>query len=314
MKSYIVEMRTSCEMSSHNTTVELRSVDLPNGETIVYREREGGTVPLLLLHGNQTSSKHWDVLLEAMDPQYKLYAMDLRGFGASSYETPIDSIADFAADVEAFVDELDLDAFHLMGWSTGGGVAMQFTADHPDQVRTLILMAPVSTRGYPIYRKDEHGDPTDELLTTREEIAADPVQVAPIAEAQQTEDAATMQAVWDQLIYTHNQPAPERYDAYIEDMFTQRNLADVDYALAQFNISPDHNGITEGTGAAPKIDVPTLVLRGERDLVITEAMVEETVADIGENAELVVLDDCGHSPLIDDLDRLLEEVTAFVAS
>lgn len=92
----------------------MRSVDLPNGETIGYREREGGTVPLLLLHGNQTSSKHWDVLLEAMDSQYKLYAMDLRGFGTSSYETPIDSLADFAADVEAFVAELGLESFHLV--------------------------------------------------------------------------------------------------------------------------------------------------------------------------------------------------------
>jgi pimeloyl-ACP methyl ester carboxylesterase len=298
-------------MSEHNMTVELRSVDLPNGETIGYREREGGTIPHLLLHGNQTSSKHWDVLLEALDPQYKLYAMDLRGFGISSYETPIDSLADFAADVEAFVAELGLDAFHLMGWSTGGGVAMQFAADNP-QVRKLVLMAPVSTRGYPIYRKDNSGEPTDEPLTTREEIAADPVQVAPIADAQQTEDAVTMRAIWDQLIYTHNQPDPERYNEYVADMFTQRNLADVDYALARFNISPEHNGITEGTGAAADIDVPTLVLRGERDLVITESMVEETVSDIGANAELVVLDGCGHSPLIDDLDRLLDEVTAFL--
>ena len=60
--------------------------------------------------------------------------------------------------------------------------------------------------------------------------------------------------------------------------------------------------------------MPTLVLRGERDLVITEEMVEQTVADIGANAELLVLDDCGHSPLIDDLDQLLYEVTTFIES
>lgn len=301
-------------MSTHDLTAELRSVDLPNGETIGYREREGGSIPLLLLHGNQTSSKHWDVLLEAMDPKYKLYAMDMPGFGTSSYETRIDSISDFARDVKLFVDELGLEAFHLMGWSTGGGVAMQFAADQPDRVRKLVLMAPASTRGYPIYRKDENGDPTDEHLTTRKEIAADPVQVAPIAEAQRTNDGATMRAVWDQFIYTHNQPEPDRYDEYVEDMLTQRNLVDVDYALAQFNISDEHNGVTEGTGKAGDIDVPTLVLRGERDLVITEVMVDTTVEDIGSNAELVILDDCGHSPLIDDLDQLIAEVTAFLGA
>ena len=124
-------------------------------------------------------------------------------------------------------------------------------------------MAPVSTRGYLIYRKDENGNPTDELLTTREEIAADSVQVAPIAQVQETNDGAIMRAIWDQLIYTHNQPDPDRYDEYVEDMLTQRNLADV---------------------------------------VITEAMVEEMVSDIGSNAEIVVLEACGHSPLIDGLD------------
>lgn len=191
---------------------------------------------------------------------------------------------------------------------------MQFAADNPERVQKLVLMAPVSTRGYPIYRKDDNGTPTDELLTTREEIAADPVQVAPIVEAQETEDGETMRTVWEQLIYTHNQPASERYDEYVADMCTQRNLADVDYALAQFNISTEHNGVTEGTDAAAEIDVPTLVLRGERDLVITEEMAEQTVADIGANAELVVLDDYGHSPLIDDLDQLLNEVTAFIES
>ncbi|WP_202593516.1 intracellular short-chain-length polyhydroxyalkanoate depolymerase [Halococcus sediminicola] len=301
-------------MSTDDMTAELHSTELPNGETISYREREGGTIPLLLLHGNQTSSKHWDVLLEAMDPEYKLYAMDMRGFGASSYETQIDSIANFANDVEMFVDELDLEAFHLMGWSTGGGVAMEFAADHPDRVRKLVLMAPVSTRGYPIYRKDENGEPTDEFLTTREEIAEDPIQVMPVAEAQRTNDGATMRAIWEQLIYTHNQPEPARYDEYVEDMLTQRNIVDVDYALAQFNISEEDNGVTEGTGKATEIDMPTLVLRGERDLVITEEMVKQTVADIGANAELLVLDDCGHSPLIDDLDQLLYEVTTFIES
>ena len=63
------------------------------------------------------------------DSKYKLYAMDMRGFGTSTYETRIDSIADFTSDVEMFVDEINLESFHLMGWSTGG-VVMQFAADN----------------------------------------------------------------------------------------------------------------------------------------------------------------------------------------
>ena len=48
-------------------------------------KREGGEKIVILVHGNMTSSKHWDVLIESLDPKYKVYALDLRGFGESSY-------------------------------------------------------------------------------------------------------------------------------------------------------------------------------------------------------------------------------------
>lgn len=41
--------------------ISLHYVELGNGETMAYREREGGTRPLVLVHGNMTSSVHWDV-------------------------------------------------------------------------------------------------------------------------------------------------------------------------------------------------------------------------------------------------------------
>lgn len=294
--------------------VTLDTVELDNGETIGYRERDGGTEPVLLLHGNMSSSKHWDVVLDAMDDRYKLYAMDMRGFGESSYHEPIDSLADLAEDVALFVDELDIDSFHLWGWSTGGGVAMTYAARYPDRVNKLVLLAPSSSRGYPLYKKDENGQPTDEVLTDREEIAQDPVQVAPVLQAYENEEKAVLKGIWNQLIYVNKQPEPDHYDEYVEDMFTQRNLVDIDYALVHFNISTEHNGITEGSGLVEDIEAETLVLRGEDDLVITEAMIEETLDDLGDTAEFIELEGCGHSPLIDDLDQLLAEVEGFLES
>lgn len=293
-------------------TVSVDTVEVETGETIGYRERVGGEIPVVLLHGNMTSSKHWDVVLEDMDERFSLYAMDMRGFGNSSYEEPIDSLADFADDLALFADELGLDSFHLWGWSTGGGVAMEFAAMHPDRVRKLVLLAPPSTRGLPIYRKDEDGNPTDEVLTDREEIARDPVQVAPVLDAYETEDAATMKAIWNQLIYVDDQPESDHYDEYVEDMFTQRNLVDVDYALVHFNSSDEHNGITAGSGRASEIDAETLVLRGERDRVISEGMMEQVLEDLDTDTAFVELENCGHSPLIDDREQLLNEVESFL--
>ena len=40
---------------------------------------------LLFIHGNMTSSKHWDILMEAVSEDYTIIAPDLRGFGGSTY-------------------------------------------------------------------------------------------------------------------------------------------------------------------------------------------------------------------------------------
>ena len=77
------------------TKIQYKKVELLNGETIAYQEREGGEKKVLLIHGNMTSSKHWDLVLENMDPRYKLFAVDMRGFGRSSYHNQIRYIHDF---------------------------------------------------------------------------------------------------------------------------------------------------------------------------------------------------------------------------
>ena len=112
-----------------------------------------------------------------------IYALDLRGFGQSTYNQSIDSLQDFADDVKLFIDELKLEKFSLMGWSMGGGVAMQFTANHPTFVEKLILVESVGMKGYPIFKRYEWVPIVSSLVKTKEEIAQDPVQIAPVLDA-----------------------------------------------------------------------------------------------------------------------------------
>jgi pimeloyl-ACP methyl ester carboxylesterase len=291
----------------------VETVELPNGERIAYREREGGEMPVVLLHGNMSSSVHWDIVFERMAEEYKLYAMDLRGFGESSYETAADSLADFAADVPLFADAVGLDDFHLWGWSAGAGVGMQVAADYPDRIRRLVLMSPPGTQGLPVYEKDENLQPTDTVLTTREELAQDPVSVAPVLQALEEGDAGTMKDIWTQAIFVNGTPEEERFDRYIQETLKQRNLLDIDYALVHFNISHEDNGVEPGTGEVDDITAPTLVLRGEDDLVVTREMSEQVTEEIA-NARYVELSDCGHAPIVDDPERLLDEVESFLDS
>lgn len=291
----------------------LFTVKLSNGETVAYRKREGGAQTLLLIHGNMTSSKHWDVLMEALDPRYTIYAIDLRGFGGSSYHKPISSMKDFSDDVKLFVDVMKLTQFDVIGWSTGGAVGMQFVANYPGTCRRLILLASASTRGYPFYTDLGTGDQSSiKRATTFEEILQDSSKTKYVQGFYDTQNIEGLKAIWNALIYTHKQPEAAHYAAYVEDMLTQRNLAEVYHALNTFNMSAVDNEIAKGTNEVKNITIPTLVLRGDRDLVITEQMSRETMADLGENAQFQWLENCGHSPLMDDLPQLISKIENFL--
>ncbi|MBN2984565.1 MULTISPECIES: alpha/beta fold hydrolase [Cohnella] len=289
--------------------IVLKELALPNGETMAYREREGGETPLLLLHGNMASSLNWDVLMERLDAAYKIYAVDLRGYGGSSYHKPIESIEDFAEDVKLFVDRLDIRTFHLMGWSNGGGVAMQFAARYPDRVRKLILLASMSTRGYPALKSDK----SRKRLKTRKEIASDKGMQL-LVKAARKRNKPFFKTALSQLLYRDKQPEESRFDRYVEEIFNQRNMIDVAYAANRFNIGDEGNGVAEGTGEIRNIECPILVLWGKNDLMTTEQMTREIVDDLkkyGKRAEVRHLN-AGHSPLIENMDELLDSVQPFL--
>jgi len=294
--------------------VEMKKVDLPNGETIAYREREGGVKNVLLIHGNMTSSKHWDLLIDKIDPAYKIYALDMRGFGESSYHKPNMSIKDFSDDVKLFVDEIGLKDFSIIGWSTGGAVGMQFAADYPGYCEKLILLASASTRGYPFFGTSPEGLPdVNNRIASFEDVKADSGKTVAVQTAYDQQNREFLKAMWNMLIYTKHQPDQEHYEEYVDDMLTQRNLAEIYHSLNTFNISAVNNGLMEGTNQVKDIQIPVLVLRGDRDLVVTQRMTEEIVEDFEGRAKFVELKDCGHSPLVDDLAQLQQHIEEFLA-
>src|SRR5690554_6554188 len=118
----------------------LQYIKLDNNETIAYRQ-SGDTGPIVLLvHGNMSSSVYWQVLMEKLEVDYQVYAMDLAGFGDSTYNRSLDSLHDFSKDVTKFIEKLNLEDVHLVGWSTGGGIVLETAADLPDTIKQVFLL------------------------------------------------------------------------------------------------------------------------------------------------------------------------------
>ena len=113
----------------------------------------GRTGPaVLFVHGNVSSSLFWQPLMLALPAQYRPLAIDLRGFGDTDPE-PVDAtrgLRDYADDLAAAIDALGLESVHLIGWSMGGGVVLQYLVDRPGthRVASVTLEDPVSPFGF----------------------------------------------------------------------------------------------------------------------------------------------------------------------
>lgn len=98
-----------------------------------------GAEPVLL--GGSLGSAHamWDDLVADLSSDYRVVAFDTRGHGDSPGAVGPLTMSDLAADVLALADRLDLDRFHYVGVSLGGGIGQQLAIDAPDRVASLTL-------------------------------------------------------------------------------------------------------------------------------------------------------------------------------
>lgn len=283
------------------------TVTLDNGESIAYQKKGTGNKTVILVHGNMCSSEYYSSLLEEIDPElYTFYALDLRGFGDSTYFSSIDSVGDLSNDIYKFINQMGLGKVSLIGWSAGGPICLQLCIDYPQSVKEIILLSSVSFKGDPLQRKDNEGKTIGGYYKTKEEMLHDPEVAVPL-KAIQNKDFHTLNNMWNQGIYTNKQPPENKNEKLINETLKQQNLGDVYWALANFNVSNEYNGYREGNGLIDQVKVPVLSYWGEQDRIINFNDVNETVKSLP-NASVRVLKECGHSPIIDDLDAIIRGI------
>ncbi len=118
--------------------------------TAYYRGGQENKKKLLLIHGNLSSSVFFLPLLPALSEHFDTVIPDLRCFGHSD-SLPIDAkrgFGDWSDDLREFIDALGWECCSILGWSLGGGVAMEFTIHHSQRVEKLALLAPCPPYGF----------------------------------------------------------------------------------------------------------------------------------------------------------------------
>lgn len=99
---------------------------------------QGQGAPVMLIHGMPVSLEVWNATMPALAGEFQVVAMDLPGFGQSSH-VALERLEDFAEWLARLLDHLGIEDAHMVGHSFGGLVALGFTLEYPQRVRSLVL-------------------------------------------------------------------------------------------------------------------------------------------------------------------------------
>ena len=243
--------------------------------------------PVLFVHGNVSSSLFWQPTMLALPAGFRALALDLRGFGDTD-PAPADAtrgLRDYADDLAATIAALGLDHVHLVGWSMGAGVALQYLADRPGahQVASLTLVDPVSPFGFGGTRGPE-GTLCDPSGAGCGGGTGNPEFVARLAAGDRGgEDPLSPRQV---LLAHYVKPpfVPEHLDIFVESMLSTRigddhypgdsraipvwpGIAAGDRGVLN-TMAPTHFRIEDLSGVSPK--PPILWLRGADDVIVSD--------------------------------------------
>lgn len=278
-----------------------------NGETELEYEVIGSLEDpvLLMVNGLGSQMVSWeDELLQGfVDRGFCIVRFDNREVGLST-KIDVDALAatrsgeageapfhllDMAADAIAVLDDLDVEAAHVLGMSMGGMIAQAVAIAYPEQV--LSLTSIMSTTGDP-----DVGQPTPEVLA--ELVSPSPTE---------REAAIESSVAFSRLI-----GSPEHFD---EDMARARHTRAYDRCFHPQGTANQMLAIvTSGSrsDALRNLDVPTLVLHGDADPLVDISGGRRT-AEVVPGAELVVLEGMGHDLPTYFWSTIIENVTRLAA-
>jgi len=248
---------------------------------------------ILLIHGFAQSQNSFQAQLTSpeLTAAYHLVAFDLRGHGNSGKPWRGEDYKDsklWADDVLAVMDATGLKKPTVVGWSYGGFVVANFI-EHHGTARIGGVMLVGSAAGL---LEANFAPPAPDVAKMMAENRARQVS---------GDITQNMQGAKGSVGFLTAKPG----DAAWQDLAAAGNLLLLPYVrTAMAGRSLDNRAVL------PKINVPTVVMRGSADGVITQAQAEDLTKAI-KGAKLSVIDGAGHSPFYETPARFNTELAAF---
>jgi len=252
-----------------------------NGIDLTY-ETSGQGETVLFLHGLGSRSDDWQLQTPAFAARYRVLTADMRGHGRTSKPPGPYSVPMMADDVLGLLDALGIDAAHVVGLSMGGMIAFQLAANHPERVRSLVIV-----------------NSGPELVA---HSLADRLRILQrLLLARLFNPERTAHFLGPRLF-----PKPEQ--AQLREMFIAQWAQNDPAAYRAAMRALVGWSVLDRVGG---IACPALVVSGDRDY--TPAATKAAYVAMMPNARLVVIEDSGHATPIDQADRFNDCVLDFLA-
>lgn len=223
-----------------------------------------------------------------------LLVFDARGSGRSDGEPPF-SHAQWADDIEGLRVWSGAEKVVVAGGSYGGFIAMEYAINYPDRVQALIL-------------RDTTADNTHMDLALRNAMKSSRVTIDRAKfdriVSGTVKDDADLADCWREILplYDHD---------YNPEAIEQRAKATpYRYRTHNYAFSVLHKNY-DIRDRLPQITCPTLVTVGRHDW-ITPVECSEAIAELIPNSELVIFENSGHSPQVEEYDRFSSVVHQFL--
>ena len=272
-----------------------RYVTVGRVNTRYWAEGDGDS-PVILIHGIGGYVEYWLPSLGALARQHRVYALDMLGHGrtdkpqSASYE-----IADLARFVRDFMEALEIERAHVVGFSWGGAIATRLALMYPSAVKRLVLVASAGLG------KEICMELRLCTLPVLGEVLTRPSRWLSARNRKMcTYDRGF---VTDESVGFHFEMAalPGAQGSFLRTLRACVGPAGQSKSMYGPNL--------EGIGS---IDTPVLVVWGRQDALIPVEHTEVAAA-ASSNVRVEVFEQCGHMPMIEHTEAFNELLLDFLA-
>jgi 3-oxoadipate enol-lactonase len=250
---------------------------------IVYDD-VGSGIPIICIHGHPFNRSMWKPQVEALKPYFRVITYDLCGYGESALHQLPTSFGDYGRDVGALMDALEIDSAVVIGLSMGGQIAFETWVQYSGRVKALVLADTFAQLDTPEVKANR--------IRTADRLVAEGIAGVAHELLPKMISAGTLA----------NKPAVAEH--VLEMMQTTPAMGAVT-ALRNRSERRDY------TPYLPQISVPTLIVVGRED-EFTPVSMAEFMRDRIPDAEMVVIEESGHMPNLEQPDVFNSELLEFL--